>query len=121
MTEKGYKPRHLFWTVEEIDMGGKKKLSLKQMEKAQKKTEKEKRDTAPSKEKKSIPGITAPNLGDKFAGELKKMKVITPYSIASRFDLRLSVARDFLEELERKGMIKFVSRSRNIHIYKPVD
>jgi len=104
-------------------MGGKKKRSLKQMAKSQEKKadKKQKRGAGPSGEKKAIPGITTPNLGEKFESELKKMKVITPYSVASRFDLRLSVARDFLRELERKGMVTFVSKSRNLRIYKPAD
>lgn len=105
-------------------MGGKKKQSLKQMEKAQTKTrsgKKEKRAATTSSEKKAIPGITPPNLSDKFKNDLKKMKVITPYAIASRFDLRLSTARTFLDELERKGLIQFVSRSRNLVIYKPAE
>ena len=104
-------------------MGGKKKRSMKQMTKTQRKDsgKKEKHAAAPS-EKKAIPGITPPSLkSDKFANELKKMKVITPYSVASRFDVRLSVARGFLKELERKGMIEFISKSRNLKIYKPVD
>jgi len=104
-------------------MGGKKKRSLKQIVKSQEKKadKKQKHGAAPSGEKKSIPGITTPNLSEKFESELKKMKVITPYSVASRFDLRLSVARDFLRELEHKGMITFVSKSRNLRIYKPAD
>jgi small subunit ribosomal protein S25e len=104
-------------------MGGKKKLSLKQMQKAEKKAapKKEKRSATPA-EKKSVPGITHPNLaGDKLAAELKKMKVLTPYSIASRFDLRLSIAREYLKDLERKGLVKFVSRSRNLTVYRPAD
>jgi small subunit ribosomal protein S25e len=104
-------------------MGGKKKLSLKQMQKAEKKTapKKEKRSAAPT-EKKSVPGITPPNLaGDKLAAELNKLKVLTPYSVASRFDLRLSIAREYLKDLERKGLVKFVSRSRNVTVYRPVD
>jgi small subunit ribosomal protein S25e len=105
-------------------MGGKKKLSLKQMEKTEKKKapKKEKGSAAAPAEKKSVPGITAPNLaGDKLMVELKKMKVLTPYSVASRFDLRLSIAREFLRDLERKGSVKFVSRSRNVTVYTPVD
>ncbi len=105
-------------------MGGKKKRSLKKAEKTQQKEpgKKGKRGAAPAGEKKAIPGITMPNLkSDKFASELKKMKVITPSTIASRFELRLSIARQFLKELESKGMIKFVSRSPNLKIYKPAD
>lgn len=106
-------------------MGGKKRQSLKQMEKAQQKKDKagkKERASAPSSDKKSVPGITLPSLeGDKLVGELKKMKVLTPYSVASRFDLRLSIARVFLKELEHKGVIEFVSSSRNLEIYKPVN
>jgi len=105
-------------------MGGKKKRSIKQMTKAQKKESglKEKSVAAIPSEKKSIPGITQPNLqSDKFVNELKKMKFITPYSISSRFNVRLSVAKSFLKELEYKGMIEFISKSRNLKIYKPVD
>jgi small subunit ribosomal protein S25e len=104
-------------------MGGKKKLSLKQMQKAEKKAapKKEKHSAAPA-EKKSVPGITHPSLaGDKLTAELKKMKVLTPYSVASRFDLRLSIAREYLKDLERKGLIKFVSKSRNLTVYRPAD
>ncbi len=103
-------------------MGGKKKQSLRQMEKAQKqKSEKrEKRVSAAPGEKKSIPGISLPKLeGEKLMGELKKMKVLTPHAVASRFNLRLSIARDFLGELEREGLVEFVSKSRNLKIYKP--
>jgi len=105
-------------------MGGKKKRSLKQMTKAQKKTtgKEEKRVVTTPSEKKSIPRITPPKFSsDKVVSELKKMKVLTPYSVASRFDLRLSIARDFLKELERQGMIEFVSKSRNLKIYKPIN
>ena len=107
-------------------MGGKKKRSLKQMVKAQKKktetSKKESRGSTSSGEKKTIPRITPPNLNsDKVVSELKKMKVLTPYSVASHFDLRLSIARDFLRELEHKGIIKFVSKSQNLRIYTPVD
>ncbi len=94
------------------------------MEKTEKKKapQKEKRSAAASTEKKSVPGITPPNLaGDKLAAELKKFKVLTPYSVASRFDLRLSIAKVVLRDMERKGLVKFVSRSRNITIYAPVD
>lgn len=105
-------------------MGGKKKRSMKQMAKTAKprKQKKQETKTAPAPEKKRVPGITPPNLkSEKFTAELKKMKVITPYSIASRFNLRMSIARDFLRNLERKGMVKFVSKSQNLRIYRPAD
>jgi len=108
-------------------MGGKKKLSLKQMEKTQSKKDraekerKERKSSGPSTEKKSL-GITLPDLkSEKVIGELKSMKVLTPYAVASRFDLRLSLARDLLEELERRRIVEYVSGSKNLKIYKPLN
>ncbi|UCG36662.1 MAG: 40S ribosomal protein S25 [Candidatus Bathyarchaeota archaeon] len=105
-------------------MGGKKKQSLRQLQKAQTKKQKssQKEKTEKSGDRKSVPGITPPKFDDdKVTSQLKKMKVLTPSSVAARFNLRLSVARSFLKDLERKGLITFVSRSRNLKIYKPAD
>jgi ribosomal protein S25 len=49
------------------------------------------------------------------------MKALTPYTVATRFDLRLSVAKDFLEDLERRGIVEYVSGSKNLKVYKPLD
>ncbi len=104
-------------------MGGKKKLTLKQIEKMQARKsgvqQREGKLETLITERKT--GIFPPNPKDeKVINEVKKMKVLTPYTIASKFNLRLSVAKDFLEELERRGIIEFVSGSRNIKIYKPI-
>lgn len=104
-------------------MGGKKKLNLKQMERMQaKKDEQEakKKKEKPefSKEKKPA-GISPPSLkNEKIIGELKKMSALTPYSVASRFNIRISAAKDFLEELEENGVIELVSGNHDIKIYK---
>lgn len=108
-------------------MGGKKKLTLKQMERMAEKTapakkEKEGKAGDGSAPEKKVAGITLPDLrSEKVLGELKKLKVLTPFTVASRFELRLSVARDMLEELQQRGVIQFVSGSRNTKIYKPAD
>jgi len=105
-------------------MGGKKKLTLKQMAKMQERRDQERKERklgGPTSEKKSI-GIILPDLkSEKVIGELKKMRALTPYTVASRFDLRLSVARDMLEELNRRGIIEYISGSKNLKIYKPLD
>jgi len=107
-------------------MGGKKKLSIKQMEKMQlRKPETKKGESAKSggaqPKAKSI-GIFLPDpTNKKVIEELKKMKVLTPYSVASRLDLRLSAAKHFLRELEQQGTIQYVSSSRNLKIYKIAD
>ncbi len=107
-------------------MGGKKKLTLSQMERLQSRKEERKegqrKETPPTsalqKEKKPS-GIIAPDpKGKEVLSELKKMKVITPYAVASRFNLRLSIAKDLLERLNDAGLIELVSKGRNVQIYK---
>ena len=106
-------------------MGGKKRATFKQMEKLRNR-ERRKKDGGTTKSKsvetKKVAGIFIPNpKSKKVIEELKKMKVLTPYTVASRLDLRLSVAKHFLEELERQGTIKYVSGSKNLRIYKITD
>jgi small subunit ribosomal protein S25e len=104
-------------------MGGKKKLNLKQMERMQDKKgeeekEKKKEKSGSPREKKPL-GIIAPNpKSEKVVSELKKMRVLTPYAVASRLNIRMSVAKDLLETLEKNGTIQMVSGSHNIKIYK---
>ena len=93
-------------------MPGKK--SLKKMEKTQ--------DTeAPKEEKKkekivgSVDALHAnsPELMD----AMKKMKAITPPAVASQFNLKVSVAKKMLEELNTKGTIKLVAHTNNVRVY----
>jgi ribosomal protein S25 len=44
---------------------------------------------------------------------------LTPYTVATRFGIRISAAKDYLEELEANGSVQLVSGSHNIKIYKP--
>jgi len=105
-------------------MGGKKKLTLKQMERsAEKKDEAEKRGRKSGLvPEKKAPGIIPPDpKSDKVVAEIKKMKAVTPFAVASRFNLRLSIARDMLDELTQRGIVEYVSGSKNLKIYKPHD
>ncbi|MEM2147327.1 MAG: hypothetical protein QXJ94_01840 [Candidatus Bathyarchaeia archaeon] len=106
-------------------MGGKKKLSLKQMERMQAKKdeeEKKKKDKGGAVREKKAAGIIAPDIkGGKMVEELKKMRVLTPYAVASRFNIRISAAKDLLEQLENDGLVQLVSGSHDIKIYKAVD
>jgi ribosomal protein S25 len=107
-------------------MGGKKKLGLKQMERMQtrkdeEEAEKKRKEKAGSpKEKKTIGVIPPDAKNEKVVSEIKKMNVLTPYSVASRLNIRISAAKDFLEQLEENGAVQLVSGSHNIKIYKPV-
>jgi len=63
----------------------------------------------------SVDGITAnsPELMD----AMKKMKAITPQAIASQFNLRTSVAKRMLEDVEAHGKIKVVAHTNNLRVY----
>ncbi len=103
-------------------MGGKKRLSLKQMERTQAKRKKQRESSSKKSFEKKATGIVYPNYKNKkVVGELKKMKVLTPYTVASRFDLRIGVAKSFLLELEKRGLVQYVSGGSNLKIYKPSD
>lgn len=47
-----------------------------------------------------------PNLDDKFMGEFSKIDTMTPYSIATQFKVQLSVARNIMEELEKRRFVR---------------
>jgi small subunit ribosomal protein S25e len=108
-------------------MGGKKKLGLKQMERQQESSNddskgKDKKDKkgGPPKEKRTTIGVIAPDAkNDKIVAEVKKMPVLTPYAVATRFNVRISAAKEFLEALEQNGSVQLVSGSHSIKIYKP--
>jgi ribosomal protein S25 len=87
---------------------------------SEKKTEPAKKSKSkPVAEKKGMSGIALPNFDDpKFNGELSKLGALTPYAIATQFNVRLSVARDILEELERRRLVKPVGGNARIKIYK---
>jgi ribosomal protein S25 len=105
-------------------MGGKKKLGIKQMEKQQVKTDedkeaKKKEKATPPRERKTV-GIMVPDVKDgRIVAEVKKMGVLTPYAVSTRYGIRISAAKDFLEQLESNGAVQLVSGSHNIKIYKP--
>jgi small subunit ribosomal protein S25e len=105
--------------------GGKKKQSLKQMtktktQKEDRQKEKEKAQAVAPAAKKNI-GLTMPDVDDKkVLGELKGLKVLTPSVVASRYNIRLSLAKAFLKELEKRKMVEYVSGGKNLKIYKMV-
>ncbi|MCD6240579.1 hypothetical protein J7K27_03525 [Candidatus Bathyarchaeota archaeon] len=102
-------------------MGGRKKLSLTQMERlqARRQREQERRTRSQSMmSERKTSNVLMPEIKDDLIDEIRKMKVVTPFAVASKFDLRISVAKDLLEELERKKIIELVSRSRKTKVYK---
>ncbi len=108
-------------------MGGAKKKSMAQMEKTQDQADKKEEPGSGSKKgkgkgiiEKRPRGLQSPDLSDpKFIAEVQKMGAITPFSIASQFNLRLSVAKDLLEDLEKRRLVRLVGGNARIRIYQP--
>ncbi len=108
-------------------MGGAKKKSMAQMEKTQ--GGQDKKEEAPQQQKKgkSKPiaekrprGLAAPDASDpKLVSEVQKMGAITPFALATQLNLRLSVAKDLLEDLERRRVVRLVGGNARIRIYQP--
>ncbi|RLF12180.1 MAG: 30S ribosomal protein S25e [Thermoprotei archaeon] len=105
-------------------MGGKTKKSISAMEKQQKlkeRKEKKGREERPVREEKRITSPLLPaEVTKQLENELNNMKCITPYALASRFGLRIGVAKSVLRQLEQMGILKCVSRNARISVYTPV-
>lgn len=104
-------------------MGEAKKKSLAQMEKqlqqdAAKKPSKKNKDKTVA-ETKGPGGIGLPSFEDpKSTRDLSKLGALAAYAIATQFNVRLSVARDILEELEHYRLVRSVDGSARIKICK---
>ena len=105
-------------------MGGKKKLSLKQIERTQDKKDavdkdkKKKEKGGPPKERKASSVVPPDAKNEKTIAELKKMHVLTPFSVATRFNIRMSAAKDLLDQLQQNGTAKYVSGNHSVKIYR---
>lgn len=82
---------------------------------------KKKEKTARFKEKRPSAIVPPDPKNEKIISELKKMRVLTPYAVASRFNIRISAAKSFLEQLEERSVVQMVSGNHSLKIYKAVD
>lgn len=98
-------------------------MSLKQAEKRQSSRDQkmqgdQRRRQSDIPEKKRL-GIDLPDLQGKAASDdLKKMKAITPYAIATKYDIRLSKAKNMLHILEKRGLVSLVAATNNLKVYR---
>ena len=68
---------------------------------------------------KIIGSVDMPDINSKdVLGALKGMKAITATGVATRFNLKISVAKRMLNMLEEKGTVKLVTRSSNLKVYQ---
>lgn len=108
-------------------MGGKKKLGIKQMERQQEKSDdetkakdKKEKKAGPPKERRTTITVIPPDAkNEKIVAEIKKMPVLTPFAIATKYNVRISAAKMFLQQLEQNGAVQLVSGGHTIKVYKP--
>jgi small subunit ribosomal protein S25e len=103
-------------------MAGAKKKSLRQAEKRQKaKQGKGKKGRSESRSKPADRTVTLENTDfsdEQLRDGLKKLKAITPYTVATQFNIKLSTAKRLLGTMRGQGVLQLVARSRNVQLYK---
>lgn len=106
-------------------MGGKKKPTLSQLERQQRlREEKEKGERGKKEVQKAyapkLGSISLPNIDDEsVVQEILSLKAITPYVVASKYNLRIGVAKQLLRVLEQRKLIKQVSGNAHLRVYAP--
>ncbi len=58
-----------------------------------------------------------PQLVDQIRKEVARSSYVTPQSLAMKYNIRVSVARRLLRELEREGLVLYVDGNSRIRIY----
>jgi ribosomal protein S25 len=93
------------------------KKSLRQIEKQQKRSERtERKETG--KIEKTIGSIRISDVNrEELIQNLSKMRAITPTGLANQYNVKVSVAKNMLEQLLDENVIELVSRSRNLKVY----
>jgi len=102
-------------------MAGAKKKSLKQAEKQQRvkqaKGKKGGKETRANPADKTVTLENTDFTDRQLRESLKKMNAITPYAVATQFNIKLSTAKRLLGTMKGQGVLQLVARSRNVQLY----
>ena len=104
-------------------MGGAKKKSLAQAEKQQQiqttKQDKAAQKAAKGKQTKtSETNVKSGEVGEDALKELAGIKSLTPFSVATKFNIKMSAAKDMLQTMEKRKTIEQVASGRGVKVYK---
>ena len=104
-------------------MGGIHKKPISSLEKRQRREEAKRRKERAIKEERieSKTSFVTPELLAKAQREIRGLKVITPYVLMGKLDVTYSVAKDILEVLERRRVLKLMTRNRRVAVYVPAE
>jgi len=110
-------------------VGGTKKKTISQMEKQQKLKERKEKEKAERERRKREEKEQRDRSVKMVAASEEQIKIIeqealnngyvTPYTVASKLNVRLSVAKILLRDAEARGVIRLVSKSPRAIIYAP--
>ena len=71
---------------------------------------------------KIIGSVDMPDIKSKeVLGALRGMKAVTATAVATKFNLKISVAKRMLTMMEKNGSLVLVTRSSNLKVYKMVE
>jgi ribosomal protein S25 len=93
------------------------KRSLRQIEKQQRRRDKEEKSEK-GRVEKTIGSLDIPEMSsEELMEQLGRMKAITPTGLAIQFSLKVSTSKKLLEQLRRDRVVDLVSRSHNLKVY----
>ncbi len=105
-------------------MGGATKKPIsnieKRLKKQQEEAEKKEKKKAPSKTGKEVISrnvVVDDDTRKKVMDELKAEKVVTPYVLAQKAGITISVAKKILEQMASEGAVKLVAKNRRTAVY----
>ncbi|MFQ6125414.1 MAG: hypothetical protein ACE5R6_12540 [Candidatus Heimdallarchaeota archaeon] len=58
---------------------------------------------------------------DTVENDIVKMRAITPSTIANRYDIRVSTAKQLLQDMSRRGKLRLIINTRRLKVYEPVE
>jgi len=103
-------------------MGGKKKPTLSQLVKRQEREkEKQEKKTMVTEEKKPKLALVDEKLFEEIKKDVMNMNCVTPYIIASKYNIKMSTAIHILRALRDQGVLYLVSKGHRTEIYVPVE
>ncbi|BAB65352.1 MULTISPECIES: 30S ribosomal protein S25e [Sulfurisphaera] len=90
---------------------------MKKMAEEQQKKQQKRATTKTGKELTSKNVVIDNETLKKVQEELKKETIVTPYTLSTKLNVTISVAKKILEELERQGVVKIGTKDRRTAVY----
>jgi small subunit ribosomal protein S25e len=110
--------------VEWILGGGSKKKSIAAAERAQSRAGPKEGEAKEEKKPEQKAGpksvVVTDDIMKTIRKEAPKTGAITPYTIASKYNLKISTAKGILKELEMGNIVRRATSNRRIIVYTPI-